>query len=227
MRQNPGFIRFRRWERRDSIPPCPHLDTSVEPQSRRPRQTAFILYGCGHASWHTSCYYSPVADARPHADQACGVLWVSDGCRRSMMNRDTHLPFFTALAIAIVWIILAVFLHAQDAQFHDAPPSSAHLKNPYSRQQTAVSSGSRIYATNCSSCHGSHGEGNGAMPALAHGPTQSASEGELFWFITTGAPDKGMPSWSTLPERQRWQLVTYLKSLKNSHDAQEGASASK
>jgi mono/diheme cytochrome c family protein len=156
-----------------------------------------------------------------------GVLRVSDGCRRSMMNRDTHLPFLTALAIAIVWIILAVFLHAQDAQFHDAPPSSAQLKNPYSRQQTAVSSGSRIYATNCSSCHGSHGEGNGAMPALAHGPTQSASEGELFWFITTGAPDKGMPSWSTLPERQRWQLVTYLKSLKNSHDAQEGASASK
>jgi mono/diheme cytochrome c family protein len=53
------------------------------------------------------------------------------------------------------------------------------------------------------------------MPALAQGPTQSASNGEVFWFITTGAVDKGMPSWSTLSERQRWQLVAYLKSLKS------------
>jgi hypothetical protein len=58
------------------------------------------------------------------------------------------------------------------------------------------------------------------MRAVSQGPTQSASDGEVFWFITTGAIDKGMPSWSTLSERQRWQLVTYLKSLKNSHGAQ-------
>jgi mono/diheme cytochrome c family protein len=59
------------------------------------------------------------------------------------------------------------------------------------------------------------------MPAVSQGPTQSASDGEVFWFITTGAPDKGMPSWSTLPERQRWQIVTYLKSLKSSSNAQK------
>ncbi len=59
------------------------------------------------------------------------------------------------------------------------------------------------------------------MPALSQGPTQSASDGEIFWFITTGAVDKGMPSWSTLSERQRWQLVSYLKSLKNSPSAQK------
>jgi len=65
------------------------------------------------------------------------------------------------------------------------------------------------------------------MPAVSQGPTQSAPDGEVFWFITTGAVDKGMPSWSALPERQRWQLVAYMKSLKNSHGAQESASASK
>ena len=64
------------------------------------------------------------------------------------------------------------------------------------------------------------------MPAVSQGPTQSASDGEVFWFITNGATDKGMPSWSALSERQRWQLVTYLKSLKNSN-AQEGGSSSK
>jgi mono/diheme cytochrome c family protein len=59
------------------------------------------------------------------------------------------------------------------------------------------------------------------MPALLQGPIQTASDGEVFWFITTGAVDKGMPPWSTLSERQRWQLVSYLKSLKNSPSAQK------
>ncbi len=40
------------------------------------------------------------------------------------------------------------------------------------------------------------------MPAVSRGPTQSAPDGEVFWFITTGATDKGMPSWSALSERK-------------------------
>lgn len=150
-----------------------------------------------------------------------GAAKASSSRRRIILKVSTSSSFLTAVICAIVWIILAVWLQAQDAQFHDAPPSSVHLKNPYPGQQTAVAAGSRLYATNCSSCHGSHGQGNGAMPAVSQGPTQSASDGEVFWFITTGAADKGMPSWSTLPERQRWQLVTYLRSLKNSPSAQK------
>jgi len=65
------------------------------------------------------------------------------------------------------------------------------------------------------------------MPAVSQGPTRSASDGEVFWFITSGAADKGMPSWSALSERQRWQLVTYLKSLRSSQGAPESGSASK
>jgi mono/diheme cytochrome c family protein len=65
------------------------------------------------------------------------------------------------------------------------------------------------------------------MPAVSQGPTQSASDGEVFWFITTGAVEKGMPSWGSLSERQRWQLVSYLKSLKSSPGARESGSASK
>ena len=146
-----------------------------------------------------------------------------DSRRRITLKDSSRSSFLTAVIFAILWTILAVWLHAQDAQFHAAPSSSVHLKNPYAAQPAAVSAGSRLYATNCSSCHGSSGQGNGAMPALSQGPTQSASDGEVFWFITTGAVDKGMPSWSSLPERQRWQLVSYLKSLKSSGSAQKTA----
>jgi mono/diheme cytochrome c family protein len=105
-------------------------------------------------------------------------------------------------------------LLAQDAHFHNAPASSNQLKNPYTGQPTAAAAGARLYATNCGACHGIKGRGTGSIPPLSEGPTQSAPDGEVFWFITTGAADNGMPAWGTLPERQRWQIVTYLKSLK-------------
>jgi len=51
-------------------------------------------------------------------------------------------------------------------------------------------------------------------------------DGEVFWFITTGSVNNGMPSWASLPEQKRWQIITYLKSLKNSRSAKKTASAS-
>jgi mono/diheme cytochrome c family protein len=124
-------------------------------------------------------------------------------------------PYFLIAAIsAIVFCFSASMLLAQDARFHNAPASSSQLKNPFAGQPTAAAAGARFYATNCGSCHGIKGRGTGSIPPLSEGPTQSASDGEVFWFITTGAADNGMPAWGTLPERQRWQIVTYLKSLK-------------
>jgi mono/diheme cytochrome c family protein len=130
------------------------------------------------------------------------------------MRVDVRSYFLTVAISAVVFTFSASIVKAQDAQFHNAPASSVQMKNPYAGQSTAVAAGSRLYATNCGSCHGTKGHGTANMPALSEGPTQSASDGEVFWFITTGTPDKGMPSWASLPERQRWQIVTYLKSLK-------------
>jgi glucose/arabinose dehydrogenase len=44
---------------------------------------------------------------------------------------------------------------------------------------------------------------------------QNAADGEVFWFITKGSNSGAMPSWASLPEQQRWQLVTYLKTLRS------------
>jgi mono/diheme cytochrome c family protein len=130
------------------------------------------------------------------------------------MRVDARSYSLTAAISAIVFIFTVSILKAQDAHFHDAPASSNQLKNPYAGQPSGAAAGSRLYATNCGSCHGTKGGGTGNNPPLSEGPTQSASDGEVFWFITTGAADNGMPSWAGLPERQRWQIVTYLKSLK-------------
>jgi hypothetical protein len=40
-----------------------------------------------------------------------------------------------------------------------------------------------------------------------------ATPGTIFWILTNGVVRRGMPVWSRLPEQQRWQIVSYLKSL--------------
>lgn len=130
------------------------------------------------------------------------------------MRVNVRSYFLIAAISAVVLSVPASMVIAQDAHFHNAPASSNQLKNPYAGQPAGAAAGSRLYATNCGSCHGIKGRGTGSIPPLSEGPTQSASDGEVFWFITTGAVDNGMPSWASLPARQRWQIVTYLKSLK-------------
>jgi glucose/arabinose dehydrogenase/mono/diheme cytochrome c family protein len=134
--------------------------------------------------------------------------------------------FLTAAVCAIPLIIATSKVAAQDAHFHNAPPSSVQLKNPYAGQHAAAVAGARLYNTNCGSCHGIGGRGTGNIPALSEGPTQTASDGEVFWFITTGSANNGMPAWGSLSEQKRWQIVTYLKSLKNSPSAQKADSVS-
>jgi glucose/arabinose dehydrogenase len=129
---------------------------------------------------------------------------------------------FAAAVCVVSWSFPVAKPVAPVTGFHNAPASTIQRKNPYAGKPTEVGVGKRLYATNCGSCHGTHGEGGGNIPALAKGPAQSASDGEVFWFITTGSISDGMPSWASLSEQKRWQIVTYIKSLKNSGTAQAG-----
>jgi glucose/arabinose dehydrogenase len=43
----------------------------------------------------------------------------------------------------------------------------------------------------------------------------------VFWFITRGDQDNGMPAWASLPAKHRWQIVTYLQSAETSQAEQE------
>jgi hypothetical protein len=49
---------------------------------------------------------------------------------------------------------------------------------------------------------------------LQLGVVQEQRDGVLFWKITNGNPDRGMPSFSKLPDLERWQLILFLRTLK-------------
>ncbi len=110
-------------------------------------------------------------------------------------------------------VLASVFQTApsQKPNFHDAPAAAKAQKNPYEGQQSA--SGKSTYHSRCAGCHGENGDGTGNVPALATGNAQAASDGELFWYITKGDVNNGMPSWQMLPEQDRWQVVNYLRVL--------------
>jgi glucose/arabinose dehydrogenase/cytochrome c553 len=112
---------------------------------------------------------------------------------------------------AVLALLVISSSTAQNSAFHDAPPSAKQLKNPFEGQHPA--SAKADYVQRCGACHGQNGEGTGNIPALATGKAQNASDGELFWYITKGDVNNGMPSWESLPEEQRWQIINYIRVL--------------
>jgi glucose/arabinose dehydrogenase len=128
-----------------------------------------------------------------------------------------------ALAAAAILLRAALLAAGVDTKFHNAPASARAAKNPYAGQEEAAQAGKRLYVRSCLSCHGTAGKGTGNVPSLVEGRLDSVTPGELFWFITRGDKDNGMPAWASLPAKQRWQIVTYVKSLGTSPAAQEAS----
>ena len=133
--------------------------------------------------------------------------------------------FTVSIATTFVVLLLLTLSQAQNSSFHKAPAATKDLKNPLSGQPQAAEAGSRLFAQTCASCHGANGQGTGNIPAVAKGPSQSATDGELFWFITKGDISNGMPSWKALPKQQRWQIVTFLKTLPTAPKSPASATA--
>jgi glucose/arabinose dehydrogenase len=127
------------------------------------------------------------------------------------------------IAATILLPVLSLFALDVDKNFHDAPASAQATKNPYEGDSTAAEAGKRLYARNCLSCHGKAGKGTGNVPSLVGGKLDSVTPGEVFWFVTRGDKDNGMPSWAQLPAKQRWEIVTYVKSMAASPAANEAS----
>lgn len=93
------------------------------------------------------------------------------------------------------------------------PEKDRARRNPYAGNPSAQAAGERLFKLNCASCHGDDAEGKERHPNLHSERVYNATPGELQWLLTNGSMKNGMPSWSRLPEPQRWQIITFLKSL--------------
>jgi mono/diheme cytochrome c family protein len=97
-----------------------------------------------------------------------------------------------------------------------APEAVAARSNPLAQKPWAVGGGKKLFLRNCAECHDKDGDGLAQKHSadLKLPVVQLQSDGALFWKITNGNTGRGMPSFSKLPELERWQLVLFIRTLK-------------
>lgn len=116
--------------------------------------------------------------------------------------------------------ILAFFLFptlllaaSNGAWLRRVPDENHQQKNPLAGQVAAAATGKQLFLHNCSPCHGTDAMGRYGRPSLRSERIRKASDGDIAWMLEHGNPFKGMPPWSSLPQRQRWQIIAYLRTL--------------
>lgn len=121
--------------------------------------------------------------------------------------------------IALLTLVFVPALAAAQARVHErdaewiAPPVAARRANPLASRPSAAAGGQKLFAQRCATCHGGDGRGTDKGPDLTNPAVQAQADGELFWKISSGNTRRDMPSFSNLPEGQRWQLVLELRQL--------------
>jgi mono/diheme cytochrome c family protein len=99
------------------------------------------------------------------------------------------------------------------------PAEFAGKTNPLGPE--AADEGAEIFRTNCETCHGPQGHGDGpAGQSLDPKPQdlsqlqKIADDDYLFWRISEGKPGTSMVAWKgILSEEQIWQAVSFIRTL--------------
>jgi mono/diheme cytochrome c family protein len=100
----------------------------------------------------------------------------------------------------------------------EAPADAAAKPNPEAKNPDAPALGRKLYMRTCVGCHEEDGSGKDTGAANLRSPeVQAQSDGALFWKISNGNTAAGMPSFASLPETDRWDVVTFLRTLKDSN----------
>jgi mono/diheme cytochrome c family protein len=94
--------------------------------------------------------------------------------------------------------------------------------NPVAADPTSITRGAELFKINCVLCHGTLGKGDGPVAVklvdkpfdLTSLPIHSITDGGIFYVISAGVPGR-MPALNeNLTERERWDVVNYVRTLK-------------
>jgi mono/diheme cytochrome c family protein len=118
-------------------------------------------------------------------------------------------------AILLMAHCAAVAIAAISSSRWENVPAKDHARaNPLAGQTEAATAGALVYREHCQQCHKANAEGDEhRRPTLRSERIRTASDGDLEWFLRQGDIRRGMPSWSSLPQAQRWQVIAYLRSI--------------
>lgn len=105
----------------------------------------------------------------------------------------------------------------------DLKKAETHLKNPFKNMLTSelIGIGKRQYEKACIYCHGSLGNGNGAVakvmivktPSLLSDKIINATDGRIYHIIHEGQGFMGSYKKQVRSEKNRWALINYIRLL--------------
>src|SRR5215207_11435954 len=130
------------------------------------------------------------------------------------------------MMLASLWVLAACggentsSTAGQNATLPPVPAEYAGLTNPLGAD--AAEEGAKVFSTNCATCHGPQGHGDGpAGQSLDPRPRNLAEiqdvagDDFLFWRIREGKPGTSMIAWKgILTDEQIWQAVSFIRTLK-------------
>jgi len=130
----------------------------------------------------------------------------------------------------VVLVVVLGLARAQDSGYKPdqkwvAPAEAVSKKNPLAANPDAAAGGKKLFLRSCAECHNEDGTGLQKAANLTIPEVQAETDGALFWKISNGHVRKGMPSFSRLPEMQRWQLILFIRSLKSADQSSSDAQA--
>lgn len=120
---------------------------------------------------------------------------------------------------ALLLVTSALLATDRNQPLLNRPPAKESARaNPYQQldlpqRERAGKAGQKLFQSECAACHGESAVGTRIAPPLTSQRLQQTPPGAIFWVLRNGSLRRGMPSFAHLPEQQRWQIVTYLKTL--------------
>lgn len=135
------------------------------------------------------------------------------------IKRNIKKHLLTSPVLLLIILFASAFVYQQTPW--KAPASADAKKNSLTSDAATITAGKTLYVSECQSCHGKKGKGDGpaaaplGIPAgnFTSAATQGQSDGVLFWKISEGR--KPMPSFKKkFTETQIWQTVVYMRTLK-------------
>jgi mono/diheme cytochrome c family protein len=127
-----------------------------------------------------------------------------------------------SLTVLAVCLVGTAFTIARQPKPWPVPDAAAKAVNPVKSNAESISAGKDLWNTQCASCHGKKGLGDGTKAAqlktqpadLSTAIFQSQTDGSVFYKISEGRGD--MPSFKKkLPDAEDiWNLVVFFRTLK-------------
>ncbi len=109
--------------------------------------------------------------------------------------------------------------------------SLAGVRNPVAADARSLENGHKLFRINCAVCHGELGDANGPMrrlnpgygfaPSLLTPLTVGRTDGYIWGMMRNGRGLMG--SFNRIPERERWDVVNYIRGLQGRYPVSTAA----